>query len=68
MEGVNDLATTHPEIAAEWDYERNGGLNPTNVVAGSSKRVWWRCPEGHAWQAIIYRRKAGGGSCPVCGK
>lgn len=68
VKGVNDLATTHPEIAAEWDYERNGGLKPTDVVAGSSKRVWWRCPEGHGWQAIIYRRKAGGGSCPVCGK
>lgn len=68
VEGVNDLSTTHPEIAAEWDYERNGELEPTDVVAGSSKRVWWRCPEGHEWQAIIYRRKAGGGSCPVCGK
>ena len=68
VKGVNDLATTHPDIAAEWDYGRNGELKPTDVVAGSSKRVWWRCPEGHEWQAIIYRRKAGGGSCPVCGK
>lgn len=68
VKGVNDLATTRPEIAAEWDYERNGELKPTDVVAGSSKRIWWRCPEGHEWQAIIYRRKAGGGSCPVCGK
>lgn len=68
VEGVNDLATTHPEIAAEWDFGRNGGLRPTDVVAGSSKRVWWRCPEGHEWQAVIYRRKSGGGNCPVCGK
>lgn len=68
VEGVNDLATTHPEIAAEWNYERNGGLKPTDVVAGSSKRVWWKCPDGHEWQAIVYRRKAGGGNCPVCGK
>ena len=68
VKGINELATTHPDIAAEWDYERNGELKPTDVVAGSSKRVWWRCPEGHEWQAIIYRRKAGGGNCPVCGK
>lgn len=66
--GVNDLASTHPEIAAEWNHERNGELKPTGVVAGSSKRVWWRCSKGHEWQAIIYRRKAGGGNCPVCGK
>lgn len=66
--GINDLATTHPQIAAEWNHERNGELEPTDVVAGSSKRVWWRCHEGHEWQAIIYRRKAGSGNCPVCGK
>lgn len=66
--GINDLATTHSQIAAEWNHERNGELEPTDVVAGSSKRVWWRCHEGHEWQAIIYRRKAGSGNCPVCGK
>ena len=68
VEGVNDLTTTHPQIAAEWDRERNGKLKPTDVVAGSSKRVWWKCRYGHEWQAVVYRRKAGGGSCPVCGK
>lgn len=66
--GINDLATTHPQIAAEWNHGRNGELEPTDVVAGSSKRVWWRCHEGHEWQAVVYRRKAGGGICPVCGK
>ena len=36
--GINDLATTHPQIAAEWNHERNGELEPTDVVAGSSKK------------------------------
>lgn len=68
VEGVNDLAATHPQIAAEWDRERNGELKPTEVVAGSAKRVWWKCRYGHEWQAVVYRRKAGGGNCPICGK
>lgn len=68
VEGVNDLATTHPQIAAEWNHGRNGELEPTDVVAGSSKRVWWKCRDGHEWQAVVYRRKAGGGNCPICGK
>lgn len=39
--GWSDLATTHPELAAEWDYERNGKLKPTDVKAGqkSEKRL-----------------------------
>lgn len=67
-EGVNDLATTHPQIAAEWNHGRNGELESTDVVAGSSKRVLWKCRDGHKWQAVVYRRKAGGGNCPICGK
>ena len=28
LRGFNDLATTHPELVAEWDFERNGDLGP----------------------------------------
>lgn len=63
--GFNDLATTMPEIAAQWDYEKNVDLNPTQVLSGSDKRVWWRCCRGHSWKTAIYHRKAGHG-CPKC--
>ena len=36
--GVNDLATTHPMIAAEWSPQ-NLPLRPTMVGAGSHKIV-----------------------------
>ena len=26
--GLNDLATTHPEIVQEWDYEKNRDVQP----------------------------------------
>lgn len=65
LPGFNDLATTHPELAAEWS-ERNGGLTPDAVNSLSRRNVWWRCREcGHEWQSVIYTR-VNGGRCPVC--
>ena len=40
--GVNVLATTDPEIANEWDYERNGNITPREVVRTSRKVYWWK--------------------------
>ena len=66
--GVNDLLTTNPEIAKEWDYDKNASLRPSDVTAGSSKKVWWKCSAcGNEWCAVIYSRKNGNG-CPLCGR
>ncbi|MFR1051994.1 MAG: zinc-ribbon domain-containing protein [Lachnospirales bacterium] len=65
MVGVNDLATTHPALAKEWDYEKNGHLTPDKVVSGSERKVWWRCKAGHEWQSGIHSR-AQGADCPIC--
>ena len=65
LPGINDLATTMPEVAAQWDQERNGDLRPCDVMAGSDKRVWWKCSRGHLWRTAVYHRKAGHG-CPNC--
>ena len=50
LKGCNDLRTTHPKIAREWNKERNGDLEPTDVIASSNKRVWWKCKEGHEFR------------------
>ena len=64
--GYNDLATTDPAIAAEWHPTKNGDLTPQGVTRGSSRKVWWLCPEcGHEWQATVSSRTSGSG-CPVC--
>ena len=65
LPGENDLATTHPALAAEWHPTLNGALTPADLVAGSRRKVWWRCGAGHAWQAGVASR-AGGVGCPVC--
>lgn len=64
ISGENDLLTKNPELATEWDYYRNGSLRPENVMPGSQKKVWWKCAEGHSWQAAVYSRKKNG--CPLC--
>ena len=63
----NDLATTNPELAEEWDYSKNGDLKPTDVTRGSDKKVSWLCKKGHSWKATISSRVAGNG-CPHCAK
>ena len=56
------LASTHPDIAAEWDYEHNGSLTPDTVTYGSGKKVWWICPEcGMSYEAKINHRTNGHG-------
>ena len=64
--GENDLATTHPELAAQWHPEKNGTLTPQKVVAGSYIKVWWRCEFGHEYRAAIPSRAKGNTSCPIC--
>ena len=65
LSGYNDLATTKPELAAQWHPVKNGDLTPANFTQGSNKKVWWRCEKGHEWQATIGARTKGFG-CPVC--
>jgi DNA-directed RNA polymerase subunit RPC12/RpoP len=65
---VNDqncLQTVNPTLAKEWHPTKNGSLTPMNVTAGSHSKVWWQCPRGHEWKAIIYSRNSGIG-CPNC--
>lgn len=64
LEGFNDLASEFPQVAAEWS-ERNFPLLPTQVTAFANKKVWWKCAEGHEWNALISIR-SGGSKCPYC--
>ena len=54
--GDNDLLTLFPDIAAEWDTERNGNLTPNRVTPYSNRKAWWRCSRGHAWEAVTAPR------------
>ena len=66
MAGFNDLGTLFPDVAAQWDYEKNHPLLPKDVVGKSGKRVWWRCEKGHSWKAPIVNRTVKKTGCPYC--
>jgi hypothetical protein len=65
LKGYNDLKTINPDLAKEWNWEKNGDLKPENVTANSGKKVWWKCSKGHEWQVAIASRNYGNG-CPIC--
>ena len=65
--GFNDLRTLNPQLASQWDLEKNGLLTPEDVTANSNRSAWWLCSKGHSWYAVISSRNAGRG-CPVCGR
>jgi hypothetical protein len=68
LTGFNDLATVKPDLAAQWNFGRNGSLLPSKVFSGSSAKVWWTCPNysDHEWQAAISSRKSHQFGCPIC--
>ncbi len=66
LTGDDDLVTTSPGIAAQWHPTKNGDLTPDRVTAGSEIRVWWRCEQGHEWEAAVILRIYGSFGCPVC--
>ena len=64
----NCLATSHPDLAKEWHPTKNGDLKPEDVMAGSYRKVWWKCPKGaeHEWQAKVEHRARLSTGCPRC--
>jgi hypothetical protein len=64
--GFNDLMSRRPDLAAEWNYERNS-VSPAEVIYSTKSRYWWLCDIGHSWQIDPQSRSTGSG-CPTCSK
>jgi uncharacterized protein YcsI (UPF0317 family) len=65
--GVNDLASQHPDIAAEWHPTKNGDLTAQQLTRASHKTVWWQCSRKphHEWESKVANRVRGS-RCPFC--
>lgn len=61
LTGFNDLATTHPDIAATLLHP-----SPRAVAAGSTATAVWKCEKPHTWTAPIRARALSGRGCPYC--
>lgn len=62
----NCLSVTHPNLANE--YSPRNTVPVTEVLAGSDKKYWWKCEQGHEWQARCDHRASGYSNCPGCRK
>lgn len=66
LKGYNDLDTTNPLIAKQWNYELNKDLTPFNIGSGSGKVVYWNCDKGHIFKSSIVKRTKYNFNCPIC--
>lgn len=66
--GKTDLETVNPDIAKEWNYDKNHKMIPSMYTSGSNKKVWWKCQYGHSWRTQIIERARHGTMCPQCRK
>ncbi len=67
-DGRNSMRSTHPNLADEFDLERNAPLTPDTVIAGTNKNLYWICLEcSHGWAAIGNNRVGQNETgCPAC--
>jgi len=65
IEKERSLANLNPELTKEWNYKKNGDLKPDFFSVGSHHKIWWRCTQGHEYQATI-KDRANGRGCPIC--
>jgi hypothetical protein len=66
LAGFNDLKSQFPEVSAEWHPTLNGSLLPDAISAKSTKKVWWLCPVGHDFEAVVRARTGQGITCHYC--
>ena len=62
------LSNGRPELAEEWDAERNN-MSPDEVTLGSDYRAWWICssnPEHPPFKQEVSKRALRGQGCPKC--
>ena len=66
--GFNSLEYLYPEIAKEWDYEKNFPITPDKIPAHTGKKAWWICSKCQkSYSSVVASRtsidKCG---CPDC--
>lgn len=64
--GENTVSKKAPWLISEWNYEKNMDMTPENTPPQSGKKIWWKCLNGHEWQASVQYRFLRKQRCPYC--
>ena len=65
IKGKNDLQSQHKNLIDLWDYTRNND-RPSDILAGTTKKYWWICEQGHQWEKSPRDMINGTSACPFC--
>lgn len=66
IKGINDLKTKYPNLADEWDYEKNK-KRPEDYACSSLEKVWWKCKYcKNTWMDSINHRVYRNSNCQFC--
>ena len=60
------IASAAPQLAAEWDHDKNKSIHPEQVSVYSNLSVWWKCSQGHSWRAQVSSRYRNNYQCKAC--
>lgn len=55
----------HVQLQKEWASARNT-VTPDDLTPYARTKVWWRCKQGHEWQAALDSRVSLKRGCPYC--
>lgn len=53
---TNNLLIDNPSLSLEFDLVKNFPKTPKDFTPRANKTIWWLCPEGHSYPAIINDR------------
>lgn len=62
----NTLYNKFPNLIKEWNFKKNIDISPYKIPYASHKKVWWKCINGHEWEARIEDRSINKSKCPYC--
>lgn len=60
----NNLLVNRPDLAEQFDLEKNPGITPDRIHPWSHTKFWWKCENKHSWLASPDQRQKCG--CPYC--
>eukprot|EP00128_Syssomonas_multiformis_P002356 Colp12_sorted_trinity150504_noHs@25313 len=58
-------AAEFPDVIRQWHPYKNI-VGPHDVTPFSNKKFWFKCDEGHEWEATLSNRCSKGYGCPIC--
>lgn len=67
LSSSNSLLAQYPDIASEFNSERNS-CSAHEILSGTNRKVWWRCTKitTHEWETAVSTRTKKGHGCPHC--